>query len=261
MWPKISRMPHQPLTRHPAPSLRPAAVPGRLLGPRKVLAGVAILLALLVPGQALAAGCIAVSHGPRTQPQVALTFDDGWGTANCARVVAILTATGTPATFLPNATWVAAAPAFWRSVAAAGFPFANHTAHHRSMPSLTYAAQLAEITSDEATIEKITGVPMVKVFRPPYGAWNATTLAAASAAGYRYLLTWDTSFADTSHRPDGSLWPLASYLRAATAGTNGSVILGHCGSPVDHQVLRAVIASYRARGFTFVTVPALLGMR
>jgi hypothetical protein len=49
-------------------------------------------------------------------------------------------------------------------------------------------------------------------------------------------------------------------VRAASKGQNGSVILGHCGSAIDVAALPGVIAAYRARGFTFVTVPELLGM-
>jgi hypothetical protein len=49
-------------------------------------------------------------------------------------------------------------------------------------------------------------------------------------------------------------------VRAASRGTNGSVILGHCGSPIDLEALPGVIADYRSRGFTFVTVPELFGL-
>jgi peptidoglycan/xylan/chitin deacetylase (PgdA/CDA1 family) len=141
-----------------------------------------------------------------------------------------------------------------------GFPFANHSVSHPYMTRLSYAAQLYQISAARATVERIIGKPMVRVFRPPYGSYNATTLQAAYAAGFPRILLWDTSFADSSRRPGGGLWPLSAYLAAATKGTAGSIILGHCGSPVDYQILAAVIASYRARGFTFVTVPQMLGL-
>jgi peptidoglycan/xylan/chitin deacetylase (PgdA/CDA1 family) len=222
------------------------------------LAPLALLLALLVPASTLATSYAAVvSHGSRAVKVVALTFDDGWGTANCAKIVNILEATKTPATFLPNAKWVAAAPTFWRHVAALGFPLANHTYNHPDLTRLSYAAQFKEINSDRLAIEKITGKPMVRMLRPPFGAYNTTTRAAAAAAGFPTLLMWDTSFADSSRRPNGGLWPLSAYLKAATKGTDGSVILGHCGSPVDYQILKSVIASYEARGFKFVTIPQL----
>jgi hypothetical protein len=38
------------------------------------------------------------------------------------------------------------------------------------------------------------------------------------------------------------------------------VILGHCGSRIDVEALPSVVESYLSRGFTFVTVPQLVGM-
>ena len=128
-----------------------------------------MLLALALPAQALAATCVYASHGSRTSRQIALTFDDGTSAVNCQKVVNVLKATNTPATFFPNAVWVAKAPAFWRSVAKS-YPIGNHTYDHKSLPSLSYAAQVSELTRDEATVEKVTGVAMIKVARPPYGA-------------------------------------------------------------------------------------------
>ncbi len=224
------------------------------------LAVVALLASAAVPSATLAAAPspVVVSHGPRWAKIVALTFDDGWGSANCQEVVNILLKTRTPATFLPTAQWVVLAPAFWRSVADLGFPIANHTTDHPLMTGLAYADQYQEIDGARSTIERITGHPMIRVFRPPFGAYSAVTREAAAAAGFPVVMNWDTSFADTSRRPGGDLWPLAAYFSAATKGTRGSIILGHCGSPVDYQILASVIASYRSRGFTFVTVPQML---
>ena len=39
---------------------------------------------------------------------------------------------------------------------------------------------------------------MVKVLRPPYGASDQRVLRIAGELGYRYVLLWDVSAADTS---------------------------------------------------------------
>jgi len=222
---------------------------------------VAVVLTLHLPGEALSSSYASVLwHGARTRNVVALTFDDGWGVTNCGRVVDILMRTKTPATFLPTANWVSAAPTFWRHVADLGFPFANHSISHPHMTRLYYSSQFYQINTARLRVESIIKKPMVRVFRPPYGSYNLTTRRAAYAAGFPRLLLWDTTFADSSRRPGGGYWPLSSYLRSATKGIAGSVILGHCGSLVDYQILASVIASYRARGFTFVTVPQILGL-
>ena len=223
-----------------------------------ILAALAILA--LAPVTEATSYASVATHGSRLSKTIALTFDDGWGTANCAKVVNILEATKTPATFFPNAKWVQAAPTFWRKVAALGFPIAHHTTHHYQLTGLSYAAQFKEIDSDRRIVEPLLGIRMTRVLRPPYGAYNTNTRIASYAAGFHLMLNWDVSFADSSRRADGTLWPYSSYLRAATKGTNGSVILGHCGSPVDYVILKSVISHYRALGFRFVTVPQMFGL-
>lgn len=201
-----------------------------------------------------------ITHGPRTAKVVALTFDDGYNPAVCGALVDVLVRTKTPATFFPNSIHVVAAPALWRKIADLGFPIANHSATHPFMPRLLYVDQHAQVWDSRQAIETVIGRPSLSVFRPPYGAYSKGTLIAAHASGYPVILNWDTSFADSSRRRNGRPWPTSSYVRAATKGRNGSVILGHCGNPIDVAALPGVIAAYRARGFRFVTVPELLGL-
>jgi peptidoglycan/xylan/chitin deacetylase (PgdA/CDA1 family) len=228
---------------------------------RRLPAVAALVVALLFPSTVSAnPGAVVLAHGPRTRHEVALTFDDGWGTRACGALVDILEAARTPATFFPNAMYVRGSPGLWRRVAALGFPIGNHTTSHPLMTRLSYARQLAQIVSDRSIVERVLGVRTIPVFRPPYGAFNGATVAAAGAAGYAYVLNWDATFADSSRRRNRRAWPIAAYVRAATRGTSGTVVLGHCGSTIDLAALPGVIADYRARGFTFVTVPQLLSM-
>ena len=154
------------------------------------------------------------------------------------------------ATFFPNARYVRSNPRLWRTIAAR-YPIANHTADHPFMPRLPYARMVEQLRTNERIIERITGRPMVKLFRPPYGAYNAAVLRAAAAAGYRTTVLWDVDSRDASRASDGTV------LARATRGSNGSVVLMHCGPSVTPRILSRVIASYRARGFRFVTLPQL----
>ncbi|MGZ6345885.1 MAG: polysaccharide deacetylase family protein [Candidatus Limnocylindrales bacterium] len=214
-----------------------------------------LLLAYLIvsPTMATAGGVTVVSHGSRTAPVVALTFDDGTNPANCRRLFATLLADRVPATFFPKAQAMRLDPAFWRIVADAGYPIGDHTLTHPELPTLSYKAQEAEITGARRLAESITGRPMLRAFRPPYGAYDATTLAAAGAAGFPTVLLWDTSDRDTS--PSGTL---PEMLAAGEAGRNGSIVLLHCWPDATPWLLPSLIASYQARGFRFVTIPQLL---
>lgn len=222
------------------------------------ITGLALLVAWLAAGITAAtgaSGAVVVSNGSRARPVVALTFDDGISPANCRRILAILVDEGVPATFFPMAAAMPLDPAFWRLVVRAGDPVGDHTLTHPEMPTLSAAAQLGQINQGRSLGESILGRTMLRVFRPPYGAYDGQTVAAAAAAGFGTVLLWDTSDRDTSRAGT-----VAQMLSAGERGINGSVILLHCGPNATPYLLRPLIASYRARGFGFVTVPKLLGV-
>ena len=217
---------------------------------------VAVLLLLaLAPRDVAADDTGVVSHGPRDDKVVALTFDDGWSTPRCQKILEILLAEKVPATFFPNALYVRQHPEFWRRVAELGFPIGNHTVNHRDLTELSSSAVFKEINRDREIVEQITGVRMIRVMRPPYGAYNKRTLRQAARAGFPTLLLWDTTASDTSRHASER-----SMIKAALSGRNGSVVVLHCGPKATPRILRRIIKGYRARGFQFVTVPVLLGI-
>lgn len=160
---------------------------------------------------------------------------------------------GVPATFFPIAEAMRADPAFWKLVVAEGDPIGDHTLTHPQMPTLTRAQQVAEIEQARQLEEATSGAPVLRVFRPPYGAYSAATLSAAAQAGFSTVLLWDTSDRDTSQHGT-----VAEMLHAAEAATDGSVILMHCGPNATPYVLGPLLDSLAARGLEPVTIPTLL---
>ena len=229
---------------------------------RSSLAGAFALLGLFLGSALPAAAAVAprvtpsvVFHGDRAERVVALTFDDGYNVVACAAILQILERDEVPATFFPVGEAVGWHPAFWRAVDAAGYPIGDHSLTHPFMTRLAYADQLAQLVDSRRLISAVLGHPMTPLFRPPYGAADATTLAAARAAGFAGVVYWDTSAADTSLRGTE-----AEMIGDAERGRDGSIILLHCGPAATPQILPAIIAWYRAAGFGFRTVPELLGL-
>lgn len=217
------------------------------------LAGQALLAAAAAP-IVRAAGVTPLFHGPRDARVIALTIDDDWSPARVRTIFDTLQRASVAATFFPYAEATRSDPGLWRAITAAGYPYANHTRSHPWMTRLTPQAQAAEITEARSILEGMTGTPMLPVFRPPYGAYDAGLLDVARVAGFPTVLLWDTSDADTSLRATS-----AQLVRAAMRGRNGSVLLTHGGPTLTPLILPIVIELYQDLGFRFVTVPELLG--
>lgn len=184
---------------------------------------------------------------------VALTFDDGWSPAAGHLIVDTLLREHVTATFFVNARYVHWDPALWRTIAASGFVVGNHTYDHRELTTMPDAAIEADIRKDADVFRQLTGYAMAPIFRPPYGLRDRRVDADVLAAGYPIEILWDIVAGDTSRsRSDRGL------IAAAIRGRPGSIVLMHVGPSSTPRILAAVIASYRARGFRFVTIPELL---
>lgn len=193
-----------------------------------------------------------ITHGPRSRPWVALTFDDGWSADRCARIVQTLRAKRATATFFINGSIIRGAPKRWRSMLK-GFPVANHTLTHPWLTRLSTSQVRAQILTNQQVHERILGRPMLRLLRPPYGAYDGRVVATADSLGYRTLL-WDTSGVDTSSGATTS-----SVIRNATRGGKGAIVLLHCGPTVTPAAVGPIIDRYRARGFKLVGLDQMFG--
>jgi peptidoglycan/xylan/chitin deacetylase (PgdA/CDA1 family) len=198
-------------------------------------------------------GPTVIWHGPRGDRVVALTFDDGWSPANLRRIYRILVRERVPATFFVTGIYVQRAPTLWRAIAAAGYPLANHSYLHRDTRNLTPRLAALDMTLTRDVVERATGRAILPYYRPPYGERNPATDRESAAAGFPYVVLWDTTGADTTRHAT-----VAEVVRGASAGRAGSIVLLHAGPAVTPRALPKIIARYRARGFRFVTVPELL---
>lgn len=194
-----------------------------------------------------------IVRGGGGQKVVALTFDDGpseW----TPQILAILRKEGVGATFFSVGGVISTFGA--NSVAAhqAGYPVGDHTWSHPQMPSFSLADQKLEIdrTSDALTG---LGLPKPSLYRPPYGAYDQTTLALLKKRKM-LLVLWDVDTLDWS-RPGADV----IVQNALSQVQSGSIILMHDGGGDRTQTLAAlprIIAGLRQRGYQMVTVPTLL---
>ncbi|MEA2674899.1 MAG: peptidoglycan-N-acetylglucosamine deacetylase [Chloroflexota bacterium] len=193
-----------------------------------------------------------VHHGSRTAKVVALTFDDGYDGPNTIRILAILQKAKVNATFFPIGVAIKEEQAAWKAVALAGYPIANHTYDHKNLDGMCEASQLAELARQQAVVAKVLGVTTQPYMRPPGGNYDIVTRLAAARDGEQAVVLWDVDTRDW----DGL--SKRGITARAIVGTNGSIVILHTFVHNTANALPAIIASYRARGFTFVTVGQLL---
>jgi peptidoglycan/xylan/chitin deacetylase (PgdA/CDA1 family) len=194
-----------------------------------------------------------VSAGSPRRNDVALTFDDGPG-PDTPRLLALLRAEHVPATFFQIGRAVHAYPGVARAEYDAGYPVGDHTATHPFLSHLSPAAQRTEIIDAAGTIHAAGGL-FPRLFRPPFGAFDAATLKVARAE-HMLMVLWTVDTKDFS-RP-GTNRIVYTALSGARAG---AIILMHDGGGPRGQTIAAVpriIRGLRKRHMHIVTVPRLL---
>ena len=228
-----------------------------------LLAAVLLAVGCLGPTAVAAADpAIPITHGSRTNPGLALTFDDGWTGAGALRLGRVLAAAGAHATFFPYGAAVWQSPAIFSWLAAQpGFEIADHTATHdvlcyvRSGGCIATSADPAtQISGGRTVIEGLTGRPLLDVLRTPGGGYDHAVLVAAANAGFGQVVGWDSSSADTV------AWTAQGVRANMDKATNGSIVLAHMGAVTTMAALPDVISDLRAAGHPLLTVSELLGL-
>jgi peptidoglycan-N-acetylglucosamine deacetylase len=195
-------------------------------------------------------GGAPVTHGPRSRPVVALTFDDGPSATYTPQILAILNRLHASATFFEEGRHVAGNEALMRQILASGDEIGNHSFDHPRYPGY------GELASTNSRIREATGFTPC-LFRPPYGLIDANVESAARRTRLQTVL-WDVDSYDDKH-------PGAAAIRGRvlSLAQPGSIVLMHDGGhhPQTVQALPGVISGLRARGFRFATVTKLIGGR
>jgi peptidoglycan/xylan/chitin deacetylase (PgdA/CDA1 family) len=170
---------------------------------------------------------------PTARHVVALTFDAGANDAGVPSILRTLLRFHVAATFFLTGHFARSYPALARDIAADGFRIGNHTMTHPYLTHLSDAAVRWQILAAGRAITEVTGENPAPLFRFPYGDQDARTIAIANRLG------------------PGRAAPRRDRLMHAGSSPDGSTL--------DAHALPQVISQLRARGYSFVTLDALLG--
>jgi peptidoglycan-N-acetylglucosamine deacetylase len=194
-----------------------------------------------------------VRSGGDSGNEVALTFDDGPGPYT-NQLVAELDKLHVHATFFAIGSQEQYFSAGTVAEIDSGDVVGDHTETHPMMASLSPHDQYEQLFDQMAQIEVLGGT-RPRLFRPPYGSFNATTFREMHHL-HLLMVLWSV---DTG---DYTLPGSAVIARHALEGAKpGAIILLHDGGGNRSQTiaaLPAIVKGLRKRGLRPVTVPRLL---
>ncbi len=191
-------------------------------------------------------------HGDPHGKRVALTFDDGPHPANTPSILDALDAAGARATFFMQGSSAKQHPELVRDVHARGHLVANHAFSHRPPEQLGTHAYVREVLDTHALLCDLTGAPLPRLFRPPYGTITPATLIRLLRDDFRFIY-WSRDSRDSWLTEAPAL--LGSF--AHTPASPGDIVLFHDDYAQTATALPQLLASLRTRGLSAVTIEEL----
>jgi peptidoglycan-N-acetylglucosamine deacetylase len=183
--------------------------------------------------------------------RIALTFDD----CNFGRpwnsILNTLKRFKAKATFFCPGRQVLANPQLARRTVREGHAIGSHGWDHANFGTLSTASAEWRLDSDRDVWWRLARVSPTPYFRPPYGSYTSTTMAAAGRAGYRAVVLWDVDPQDWRRPGSAAIedWIL-SHVRP------GSIVIMHVIDQTATQ-LPSLIQHLLGRQLAPVTLPEL----
>ncbi|MCH5160003.1 MAG: polysaccharide deacetylase family protein [Clostridiales bacterium] len=183
--------------------------------------------------------------------QVSLMINVYWGTEYLDDMLAIFDKYGVSTTFFVGGSWVAQYPDMLKKIYSYGHEIGNHGYNHKDQGSLSYDANVKEITTCGKLVFEYIGINMT-LFAPPSGDFNNDTLAAARDNGYKTIM-WSRDTIDWRDKDKDTV-----FSRATKDTSSGELILMH---PTKHtrDALEEIVRYYLDKGFSIVPVSTNLG--
>ncbi|MFI7500406.1 polysaccharide deacetylase family protein [Streptomyces sp. NPDC049687] len=136
-----------------------------------------------------------VDHVPTHDKVVFLTYDDG--AERDPRFVDMVRELRLPVSMFLTDSVVGPGYGHFARLQSVGATLQNHTLDHAALRGLPYAGQRAEICGQQEKLRSRFGL-RPRLFRPPYGTYDTTTLRAAADCGITALVLWRASMGPTA---------------------------------------------------------------
>ncbi|WSJ91166.1 polysaccharide deacetylase family protein [Streptomyces sp. NBC_01304] len=183
-----------------------------------------------------------VDRVPTKDKVVFLTFDDG--AERDPRFIDMVRDLRLPVSMFLTDSVAGPGYSHFGELRSVGATVQNHTLDHPYLPGLSYDGQRWEICGQQDKLKQRFGV-RPRLFRPPYGNYNANTLRAAADCGVSAVVLWRASMQinDLRYAAGHRLHP-------------GDIVLAHFRGPGELQgaslteMTARMLRRIQAQGFT-----------
>ncbi|MBJ6120912.1 glycosyltransferase [Sphingomonas mollis] len=210
-----------------------------------------------------------VQRAGASAKSLALTFDDGPDPTWTPRILDVLEQAHVPATFFVIGENALEHPGLLRRIVDDGSEIGNHTYTHPNLATTGERTTRLELNATQRLIEAYTG-RSTTLFRAPYfGDAEPTTADEIGPA----MLAQEQGYTVVGLHVDPNDWQrpgtdaivdqVVAQVETATPMNSGNVILLHDGGGDREQTVAAlprIIATLRAKGYSFVTASQLVGV-
>lgn len=181
-----------------------------------------------------------VNHVRTPDKVVFLTYDDG--AEKDPRFVDMVRELRLPVTMFLTDSVVGPGYGHFARLQSVGASIQNHTLDHPALRGLPYVGQHAEICGQQDKLRSRFGI-RPRLFRPPYGTYDATTLRAAADCGLSAVVLWRAAM------EDGDLTFVSGENRLR-AGDIVSVASGEATGPTLRERTTRLLREIQERGLT-----------
>jgi len=199
--------------------------------------GTVTLALTLAPSSAVLASnrLIPIYSVGQRMDTVSLTFDAAWGADKTRQILDCLDKLGVKCTFFLVSIWVDKYPNLVKEIDNRGHEIGTHSCTHGDMTKMSKQQITQELKDSCKAITDITG-KQVKLFRPPFGAYNNTLIEIATELGLT-TIQWSVDSLDWKGIKAGQI---AINIQKSSGG---DIILCHNNS--DH-IVDAIPLIYQA---------------
>ena len=161
-------------------------------------------------------------------------------------ILAILDVYNVKTTFFVGGSWAVKNIDLIKEIYTRGHEIGNHGFYHKDQDNLDFEGNMQEISLCHKVISENIGIEMT-LFAPPSGAYNVTTVDAATSLNYKTIM-WTHDTIDWRDQDSDLI-----YKRATRDLSNGDLILMH---PTEMTVnaLTKIISFAINSGFNPTTV-------